>query len=208
MTLPFGANNLVVGAILLGVLGIVECFFGYRLFRIVLAILGFFIGVAFAVGLIHSDQTVVVALIALISGLIGGLLFYYLYFVGTFLAGIGLGATFGALLAANLNLTTNVGSIIVVVGAVIGGILGIALSKYIIMFSTAFTGAAQIVYAAVLLLPGTRLVQGVNQVEIRIGQTQWLIMTLAILLLGAVGFAVQLNIHRRVALLSDPRPVA
>ena len=40
MTLPIAESNLVIGAILLGVFGIVECFFGYRLFRLVLAVLG------------------------------------------------------------------------------------------------------------------------------------------------------------------------
>jgi hypothetical protein len=207
MTLPFGSTNIVIGAIVLGLLGLIECFFGYRVFRIILAILGFFVGAGIALQLISTNQPVLMVLVGIIGGLIGSLIFYYLYFIGTFLAGIALGATFGSLLAANLNVAPNVTTILVAIGAIIGGMLGLVLSKYIIMLSTAFTGAAQVIYAAVLLLPGTQLVQNATQVTIQIGQTQWLIMTLAILVLGAVGFAAQLTMYRRFEPVAPVAPV-
>ena len=200
MTLPFTLTNLTVGAIVLGLLGIVECFFGYRFFRIVLAIVGFFVGAGIAIALVNTDQSAVNLLAGVIGGLIGATIFYFLYFLGTFLAGIALGATVAAILAGNLGLTASATNIVVLVGAVIGGILGFVLSKYIIMLSTAVTGATQIVYALLLLLPGTHvLVQG-NRVDFRLDQSQGLLVTLGILLLAAVGFAVQygMNHHRTV----------
>jgi hypothetical protein len=202
MTLPIAGTNLVAGAIILGLLGIVECFFGYRFFRLVLAVIGFFIGAGFAIALVNSDQALINALVGLVGGVIGATLFYYLYFIGTFLAGIALGGTVAAVLAANLNLTSNVTNIVVIVGAVIGGILGIIFSKYIIMLSTAFTGATQIIYALLLLLPGLRFVQRANQVEFRLDQPQTLIVTLVILILAAIGFAVQYNTNRHTVVVT------
>src|SRR5258708_3124924 len=138
MVLPISGGNLVVSAIVLGLLGLVECFFGYRFFRVILAIAGFFIGAELAMGLVNSDQILVTILVGLVGGLIGGVLFYYLYFIGTFLAGLWLGATVGGLLVQNLSLSANAATVTVVVCAVIGGVLGLLLAKYIIMISTAF----------------------------------------------------------------------
>jgi len=125
MTLPIAESNLIVGAILLGILGIVECFFGYRVFRIVLAVFGFFIGAGLAMTLIHSDQNLVNLIVGLIGGILGATIFYFLYFVGTFMAGIFLGATVAAILAGNLNLASNVATILIVIGAAIGGALAL-----------------------------------------------------------------------------------
>src|SRR5262249_1942040 len=198
MVLPLSGTNLVVSAIFLGLLGLVECFFGYRFFRIILAVAGFFIGAELAMALVNTDQILVTILVGVVGGLIGGILFYYLYFVGTFLAGLWLGATVGGLLIQNFTLTGNAATIAVIVCAVIGGVLGILLAKYIIMISTAFTGAAQIVYAVLLLLPGTTFATGANQVELRLAYPQSAIVTLVIIVLAAIGFAVQYNTNRPV----------
>src|SRR5579859_341496 len=208
MRLPFAASDLTIGAILAGLLGIAECFFGYRFFRLVLAIVGFFVGAAIAIGLINTDQTVVILLVGLIGGLIGATIFYFLYFIGPFLAGIFLGATIGAILAGDLGLSSTGAGILVIIGAVIGGLLGFVLSKYIIMLSTAVTGAAQIVYAVLLLLPSTHVIQAADQVQVNLTSTQSVVVTLIILLLAAVGFAVQVGMNRREVHVVPPQSPA
>jgi len=202
MQLPIAVSDLTIVAILVGLLGAVECFIGYRFFRLVLAIVGFIVGSGIAVGLINSDQTIII----LIVGLIGGTLFYFLYFIGPFLAGIFLGATLGAIFASDLGLTSTAASIVVIIGAVIGGLLGFILSKYIIMLSTAVTGAAQIVYAVLVLLPSTRIVQPTNQVRVNLTSAQSVIVTVVILLLAAVGFAVQVGMNQREVRVTPPAP--
>ncbi len=204
MTLPIGESNLVVGAIIMGILGIIECFFGFRFFRLVLAVLGFFIGAALAIALVSSDQNLVVIIAGLIGGIIGATLFYFLYFVGTFLAGLFLGATLAGILAGDLNLAANAATIVIVIGAVIGGALGIVLSKYIIMLSTAVTGATQIVYAVLLLLPGVRFLPTATQVQIRLQSPQSLIATIVILILAAIGFSVQYRMNQRIVVTTPP----
>ena len=197
ISLPLNEGNLVVSAIVLLLLGIVDCFWGYRFFRIVLAIAGFFVGAGIAITLVGNAQQAIVILAALIGGIIGAILFYFLYFVGPFLAGIGLGITLGGILAADLNVTGSTANLIIILGAVIGGILGLVLSKYIIMLSTAFIGAAQIITAIMLLLPGTHVVRSTGTLDLLFGQSTSILMSLSILVLGIIGFIVQSRLNQR-----------
>jgi hypothetical protein len=204
MGLQLNGSNVAAYAILLGVFGLVECFFGYRFFRILLAITGFFLGAqlgaSFAVA--HTTQSIVIVLIELITGIIGAVLFYYLYFVGFFLAGLGLGASIGTVIAANLSLSPDVTTVVAVIGAIVGGLLGFVLSKYIIMASTAFIGAVQIIAAALLLfVPGIRVVQNFSDLQQRLGHNGTLIATVGIAVLAIFGFFFQVRSH-------EPRVIA
>ena len=198
MNIPITETNLIISAIVLGMLGFVQCFFGYRFFRIILAVLGFFIGMGIGASLVANAQPVVVVLVSLICGAIGAILFYYLYFIGTFLAGIALGSSLAAVLIANFDVTPNTTTIVIVLGAVIGGILGILLSKYIIMLATAFTGSAELVYAVLLLFARVPAVSSVSAIEFNLTHTTTPLVTLAILALAIVGFVVQLNMNARL----------
>src|SRR5262245_20790379 len=104
MGIPLIENNLVFSALVIGLLGIVECFFGYRVVRIVLAVLGFILGAVLATSLLNTNETVSMIIVGVIGGLIGAVILYNLYFLGTFLAGVGLGGTAATILAANLRL--------------------------------------------------------------------------------------------------------
>lgn len=201
MDIPLTGNNLVIGAIAVGLLGILECFFGYRVFRIVLMILGFLIGAGLAVTFLHSDQTIVMILIAVVGGLIGAFIFSFLYFVGTFVAGLLFGAAVGIVLAQTVHLSPTATTIAIVIGAVLGGLLGFILAKYVIMLSTAFTGAAQIVYAVLILFlnpPRPSLDS--------LARNESLIVSGAILVLAAVGFLVQFSTDHRTLRLNEPTP--
>lgn len=198
ISLPLNETNLLLSAILLLLLGIVECFWGYRLFRIILAITGFFVGAGIGVALAGNAQQSIVILAALGGGLLGAILFYFLYFVGPFLAGIGLGITLAGILAADLNATASATNVIIIVGAVLGGLIGLALSKYIIMLSTAFIGASQIIAAIMLLIPGTHVVRAGGTVGLFMGQSTSLILSVAVLILGIIGFLFQARLNHRV----------
>ena len=77
--------------------GVVACFFGYRLFRLVLSLVGFGLGGLMASSLVGpSDATWMIGA-WLVGGLIGMALLYAGYYVGVALTGAGLGA-----LVANL----------------------------------------------------------------------------------------------------------
>jgi Domain of unknown function (DUF4203) len=199
ITLPLNETNLLVSVVIIGLLGIVNCFWGYRFFRMVLAIVGFFVGAGVGIALTGGDQQIIIALAALIGGVLGAILFYFLYFVGPFLAGIGLGITLGSLIASDLNVAANTANVIIIVSAALGGIVGLILSKYIIMISTAFVGAAQIITAITLLLPGTHTVgSSVGTIQLLLPQNTTLLMSLSIIILAIIGFMVQARLSQRV----------
>jgi len=209
MNLSLPQANLTIGAVLVGLLGIVECFFGYRVFRIVLVVLGFLLGAALAITLVNPDQTILVILTGLFGGLLGAVLFYFLYVIGTFIAGLMFGAAVAATLAASFNLGIDATNIAIIVGAIVGGILGIIFVKYIIMLSTAFTGASQIIYAIAILLPGLGLIPPALDNSTPIWRTASPTSTLAILVLATFGFVVQLLSNRPVQAavsINEPHP--
>src|SRR4029450_9495421 len=92
-TAPYQLPAAVV--LLLG--GIVACFFGYRMFRLVLAIFGFILGAFAASSLFAASAPPRVLVAAAVGGLAGAGILIAAYFVGVALVGAGLGA-----LVANL----------------------------------------------------------------------------------------------------------
>ncbi|HXG88013.1 MAG TPA: DUF4203 domain-containing protein [Vicinamibacterales bacterium] len=126
-------------AALLIVGGLVSCFFGYRLFKIVLAIFGFILGAFAASSIWGSSDTTYMVVAAIVGGIAGGLLLLAAYFVGVALVGAGLGA-----LAANLLWTQIEGdphAFVVVLFSVAGALLATWLQRYVIILATAFAGA-------------------------------------------------------------------
>ena len=137
---PMLLNFILSGAILLGLL---FCFFGYRIFRFVLAVAGFILGASFVAGFTYTLTDGEDLLIILIAGVAGGLilgaLFLFLYSAGVFL----IGAVFGILLfsttASSLNINTP--PILYIVPALAGGILSLLIQRFMIILITSFTGA-------------------------------------------------------------------
>jgi len=126
-------------ALLLVVSGLVSCFAGYRVFRVVLGIYGFIFGALMASSLMGTDQTLQMIGAAIVGGLIGAAVLVLAYFVGVALIGAGVGA-----LVANAiwtSLGREPGMIVVVVLASVGALGALALQRYVIVVSTAFGGA-------------------------------------------------------------------
>src|SRR5688572_6417409 len=86
------ATYQIPAAIVLVIGGIVACFFGYRLFRIVLAIFGFIVGAFAASSVFGVSDTGPMIVAAVVGGLIGAGLLIAAYFVGVALVGAALGA--------------------------------------------------------------------------------------------------------------------
>src|SRR4051812_5972442 len=72
--------------------GIISCFFGYRLFRTVLAIFGFIFGGMIASSLFGISDTTMLLLAWVVGGLAGAFILIVAYFVGVALMGAALGA--------------------------------------------------------------------------------------------------------------------
>jgi hypothetical protein len=71
--------------------GLLSCFFGYRLFKVVLALFGFIIGALAASSVFGESAATAMVIAALVGGLCGGLLMLAAYFLGVALVGAGVG---------------------------------------------------------------------------------------------------------------------
>jgi len=127
-------------------LGALYCFFGYRIFKIILGILGFIGGASVAAAVafdIFGREQAVLIVAGLVGGIIGAVLMVVLYFIGVFLLGAWLGSLLGVLLTGGGEST--VATVIILVLAVIGGIVAVLLQKLMIIVSTALGGSWSIV---------------------------------------------------------------
>lgn len=180
---------LIVTAIFSIVFGIVDCFLGYRIFRVVLSILGFIVGASIGMGLVGESTQATQLLVALISGVIGAVLMNALYFLGIVIAGALLGALLVNLLLAALGVEPNV--LFLVIGAIVGGAVALILNKLTIMLSTAFSGAAAIVYGVSLFIPDLGGFEPLGALS-RANQSEpSLILLVAWIILGIAGVATQ-----------------
>jgi hypothetical protein len=119
--------------------GFVACFFGYRLFKVVLALFGFIIGALAASSVFGATDTAPMVIAALVGGIAGAALLLAAYFVGVALVGAGIGA-----LIVNLIWTQIDGDphpFVVILFSVAGAVLATWLQRYVIILGTAFGGA-------------------------------------------------------------------
>jgi hypothetical protein len=182
-------------AIILLLGGLLACFAGYRVFRIVLGIYGFILGALIASSAMGTDHTMWMIVGALVGGVIGALILIAAYFVGVALIGAGIGA-----LAANLIWAAfgrEPGLIPVILLAVIGALAALALQRYVIIVATAFGGAQTAVVGGAALMGSRAAAQAASRSVFRVypldplPNTRWDLI--AWIVLGLVGVLVQLG---------------
>ena len=183
-------------------LGVVYCFFGYRIFRIILGILGFIGGASVAAAVafdIFGREQVVLIVAGLVGGIIGAVLMVVLYFIGIFLLGAWLGSLLGVLLTGGGGSTVE--TVIILVLAVIGGVAAVMLQKLMIILSTALSGAWAIVSGVFHIVGGAPGPVQAFQYQPNLRALRpmgaWgYVMLLCWILLGIAGMVVQYKITR------------
>lgn len=133
----FAIFSIIVGAII--------CFWGYRLFKVVLGIAGFIAGAAlfYHFGAQYTANMILLVILAIFGGMIGASLSMAFYYVGLFLLGALAGWQLGFLIATAVNIELVI--IIPIAAAVITGILACFFQKPIIIVATALIGAWSVV---------------------------------------------------------------
>jgi hypothetical protein len=119
--------------------GVLACFFGYRLFKVVLGLFGFIIGALAASSIFGGADTTPMVLGFLVGGIAGATLLLAAYFVGVALVGAGIGA-----LIVNVIWTQIEGDphpAVVILFSVAGAVVATWLQRYVIILGTAFAGA-------------------------------------------------------------------
>lgn len=144
------ASYQLPAAIVLLLGGTVACFFGYRMFRLVLAIAGFILGAAIASSVFGASDTGPMVIAATVGGLLGAGILVAAYFVGVALFGAGLGV-----LIVNLVFSASGREphfLVIVFGAVAGAVISMYLQRYVIIISTGFGGAWTMIVGAMALI--------------------------------------------------------
>ena len=122
--------------------GLMYCFFGYKLYRLVILIQGFLFGavIGAVIGL-FSQSEMGVLLCAFCIGALGAFLSWYLFYIGVFLQAFGTGML---IMIVALVGTGDFDSSIVSPSIMVGifmGVLACILIKVAIVFLTSFSGA-------------------------------------------------------------------
>jgi hypothetical protein len=147
--LPAGLQ--VPAAVVLVVSGLLACFGGYRLYRVVLAIYGFILGAAIASSVMGPGEGTAMIVGAVVGGLAGAVLLNLAYFVGVAL----IGAAAGALLLHGFWARFGTGDPhvgLVVVCAVLGAVIATNLQRWVIILATASGGAWTLIVGASALM--------------------------------------------------------
>jgi hypothetical protein len=127
-------------AIVLVLSGAVACFAGYRLFRLVLAIYGFILGAMLASSVMGLTNTTGMIVAGFVGGLVGALLFTFAYYVGIGILGASM-AVFFVHVFFEYSKHVDPPAVPVIVASIVGAIVAMVLQRYVIVVSTAFTGA-------------------------------------------------------------------
>lgn len=175
--------------------GLLDCFFGYRVFKLTIAILGAVAGAllgqagAQAAGLGSGAELAAL----LVGALVGAGLAFLLYIAAVFVAGFGFGATLAILLLAHLN--HMVALLAACIVGIIGGIAAVKLQKVVIILATALMGAFRAILALMYFtsqLDWLYYYRQPQQIPALVDNNAWVFP--AVLVLAAVGSVAQFEI--------------
>ena len=190
--LPASLQTPAAAILILG--GLLACFAGYRVFRVVLGIYGFILGALLATSIVGAEQTLWTVGAAIGGGLIGATVLILAYFVGVALIGAGLGAMLVNMAWAGIGGEPHVAVVIVV--AIVGALAALALQRYVIIVATAFGGAQTVVVGAAAILGNRAAAAAAVQTVYSVYPLDPMPATstdaFAALALGIVGMLVQL----------------
>jgi hypothetical protein len=182
-------------AVILVAGGLLACLFGYRLFRVVLAVFGFILGGLAASSVFGESAATAMAIAAIVGGLCGAVLLLAAYFVGVALVGAGVGVATVHVIWTQIQGDPH--PAVVIVFAVLGALLATWLQRYVIILGTAFGGAWTVVVGAAALLGNPAAMKAAAAGDVWVaypmspapGQA-W--VPWAFMVLGAVGTLVQM----------------
>jgi hypothetical protein len=119
--------------------GLLTCFVGYRLFRVVLGLYGFLAGAMIASSIPDPSNTWAILLALLVGGVIGAVVMVVAYFVAVGLVGAGLAAM--ALHVAWRFVGGDPPTVVLVIVCVVGAVLALQVQRLVVIAGTAVAGS-------------------------------------------------------------------
>lgn len=176
--------------------GVLACFLGYRMFKVVLAVFGFIIGALAASSLFGATDTAPLLIAAVVGGVLGGALLLAAYFVGVALIGAGIGALIVNVIWSQIEGDPH--PFVVILFSVAGALLATWLQRYVIILATAFGGAWTLLVGGLAVMGDSGLMEAAAQGDVWVAYPMnpapgrgWLLW--AWLALGAFGTLVQMR---------------
>jgi hypothetical protein len=188
-------SSCAVGAGVLLLWGLVDCFFGYRIFRFAVALLGALVGGLLFSGAVtqwFAGNEPLYWIALAVGAVLGAVLSFLFYLVGVFLAGFSL----GYVVAVGLVPFTGP-AVTLLAGAVAGaatGLLALLLQRFLISASTALGGAFRVALAVAFFAQGLDwqiYLRSPDQIPALLVGRWW--VTVLMFGLGLFGLLVQLR---------------
>lgn len=125
--------------IIILIVAAIACFFGYKLNKTLIAILGFLIGYKLGLAYIPNfiENQTMIYIGTIVIAILTGLFSNSLYSIGIFF----LCAMSAYILCGNLNLSGDISTIIGLIIGIIAGILGVKFTRSLIIISTGIGGS-------------------------------------------------------------------
>jgi hypothetical protein len=196
-------------AIILAIGGLITCFAGYRLFRIVLGFFGFILGIMIGTSMVGSSSTWTMIMAALVGGVVGAVLMVAAYFIGIGLIGAGLAVLGLHVIWAQVS-TGEPNTIVTVIVAVLGALAALSIVRYVAIFGTAIAGAWTFIIGGLALLGDSKALVAASAGDVWVlypwqpAQGEWWVLGFWVLL-ALAGIIVQLSTTTKTAAKKPPR---
>ena len=185
--------------------GLIAWAAGYRLFRFVLTLFGFYIGALAATSVLGSGDRTLLIFAGLGGGAVGALIMFFGYFVGVALVGAGIAALGVHMLWTQFGGDPH--AFAVILAAVAGAASAMALQRYVIIVATAFAGGWTILWAALQWMDASANVRRPPVWMVYpfdFSQGLWVLAVWMVMAL--LGVFIQLRFTGRVTALARARP--
>lgn len=126
--------------------GVIAWAAGYRLFRFVLTLFGFYIGALAATAVLGPSDRTMLILAGVGGGVVGALVMFFGYFVGVALVGAGGGALTVHLISTRLGNEPH--PFVLILAIVAGAAAAMVLQRLVIILATAFAGGWTMLWGA------------------------------------------------------------
>jgi hypothetical protein len=144
------ANFATPAAVIITIGGLLSCFAGYRLFRFVLGLFGFYLGVVVTTSHMPPVNTFALVLAAVVGGIVGAVLIVGAYFIGVGLIGAGL-AALAVVTGWHAFQHADPPTAVLVVCSVLGALGALSIVRYVVVFGSALAGAWTVVLGVLAL---------------------------------------------------------